>query len=59
MKRWSIETPHLSMPPQQAPQFFIGRKSPKDGWVTSLDQKEKDIGREQRKGRVKRHSTSK
>jgi len=29
------------MPPLQAPQFFIGRESPKDAWVTSLDQRKK------------------
>jgi len=32
---------NLSMPPQQAPQFFIGRESQKDVWVTSLDQRKK------------------
>jgi hypothetical protein len=31
--RWSLETLVLSMPPQQAPQFFIGRESQKDVWV--------------------------
>ena len=31
------------MPPLQAPKFFIGLESPKDGWVTSLDQKEKTL----------------
>ena len=31
----------MSIPPQQAPQFFIGRESQKDVWVTSLDQRKK------------------
>ena len=37
--RW--RPPKLSMPPQLAPQFFIGRESQKDVWVTSLDQRKK------------------
>jgi len=53
-RQWSIETPQfLSMPPLLAPQFFIGRESPKDVWVIKLlKSKEKDIGPEQSKGRV-------
>jgi hypothetical protein len=40
--RWSLETPQLSMPPLYKPhKFFIGRESPKDVWVTSLDQRKK------------------
>jgi hypothetical protein len=32
----------LSMPPLYKPyKFFIGRESPKDVWVTSLDQRKK------------------
>jgi hypothetical protein len=43
----------LSMPPLLAPQFFIGRESPKDVWVIKLlESKEKDIGHEHSKGRV-------
>jgi len=43
----------LSMPPLLAPQFFIGRESPKDVWVIKLlESKEKDIGHEHGKGRV-------
>jgi len=40
----------LSMPPLKAPQFFIGRESPKDVWVNQLRSKEKDIGYEHGKG---------
>jgi len=43
----------LSMPSLLAPQFFIGRESPKDVWVIKLlESKEKDIGHEHGKGRV-------
>ena len=40
--RWSLETPCFEYAsPIQAPQFFIGRESPKDAWVISLDQRKK------------------
>jgi hypothetical protein len=29
------------MPPRLAPQFFIGRESPKDVWVNKLSQRKK------------------
>ena len=44
----------LSMPPPLAPQFFIGRESPKDAWVNQLRTSEKDIGHEHCKEGVQR-----
>jgi len=40
--QWSLETLCFEYAsPIQAPQFFIGRESQKDVWVTSLDQRKK------------------
>jgi len=54
--QWSLETPRFEYAsPIQAPQFFIGRESPKDVWVNQPRQKEKDIGHERGKERVQGH----
>ena len=40
--RWSLETPCFEYAsPIQAPQFFIGRESPKDVWVSQPGKRKK------------------
>jgi hypothetical protein len=49
----------LIMPPlYKLHNFPLGRESPKDVWVNQLRSKEKDIGHERGKGRIKGHGTS-